>query len=192
MISLPAKLIQNPTNAHSSRNGAKVHLVVLHRWGVPYLNMEEESRSYQGVQNYFKDVEHKVSAHIVFPGSAVKNQATQMVPKSEKAWAESFFNSVSMDIESADAIWEGKDPQGMAVLARIVAFELWQFKLPAIWVHGKAVLDGQQGFCRHADLGYSGGGHLACPTTNVKVWKEFVSMVQAETKRGGFRKVWDK
>lgn len=192
MISLPAKLIQNPTEAHSSRNGARVRLVVLHRWGVPYLDMEEESRSYQGVQNYFKDVEHKVSAHIVFPGSAKKNEATQMVPKSEKAWAESFFNSVSMDIESADAIWEGEDPKGMQVLARIVAFELWQFKLPAVYVNGSLAVKGMRGFCRHADLGSAGGGHFACPTTSMKVWKQFVALVQAESKRGGFRKVWDK
>lgn len=192
MVSLPNKLIQNPTKAHSSRHGNKVRLVVLHRWGVPYLNMPAEARSYEGVQNYFKDVKHQASAHIVFPGSAKKNEATQMVLKSEKAWAESFYNSVSMDIESADAIWLGEDPKGMQVLARIVAFELWQFKLPAVYVSGKPLLRGMPGFCRHADLGNAGGGHFSCPTTDRKVWGQFITMVQAEAKRGGFRKVWDK
>lgn len=154
--------------------------------------MPAEARSYGGVQNYFLDPKHQASAHIVFPGSAKKNEATQMVLKSEKAWAESFFNSVSMDIESADAIWLGEDPKGMQVLARITAFELWQFKLPAIYVSGKQLLKGMPGFCRHADLGSAGGGHFSCPTTSMKVWREFVGMVQAEAKRGGFRKVWDK
>lgn len=191
-VVLPTKLHQVPTASHSSRNGAKVRLVVVHRWGVPYINMAAEARSYQGVINWFKDPKNQVSAHIVFPGSAVPGEATQMVKRADKAWAEGFYNPVSMDIESDDAIWLGKDPQGMRVLARIVAFELHQYDLPALWVRGQAVLNGASGFCRHADLGSAGGGHTMCPTTDISIWYEFVRMVKDETVRGDFRKVWDK
>ena len=172
-----------PTQACESRDGEDVVRVVCHRWGVAYVSEREEAASYQGVQNYFSDPSHDASAHVVFPGSAVPGRAAQMVAWDQAAWAEAAYNRSSDDIESADAIWLGHDPQGLEVLARIVAMRLHVRKLPAVW-------SAERGFCRHADLGQAGGGHLSCPTTDLTVWHQFVALVEHEHARGGFRKEW--
>lgn len=173
----------HPTQACGSRDGEQVVRVVVHRWGVAYVNEPAEATSYQGVVRFFSDPANQASAHVVFPGSAVPGRATQMVAWADKAWAEAAYNPTSDDIESADAIWLGHDPQGMKVLARIVAYRLHARGLPAVW-------SAERGFCRHADLGAAGGGHTSCPTTDMAVWHAFCALVEREAKRGGFRKTW--
>jgi hypothetical protein len=182
-IVLPDNLVWHPTKASGSRNGEDVVRVVVHRWGVAYTTEAAEASSYHGVVNFFNNPANEASAHIVFPGSAVPGEATQMVAWDDKAWAEAAYNPSSDDIESADAIWLGHDPQGMAVLARIVAFRLKQRDLPATY-------SAEKGFCRHADLGAAGGGHTQCPTTDMHLWNAFVGLVQHEYTRGGFRPSW--
>lgn len=182
-VTLPNDLLWVPTNAHGNRHGSTVDLVVVHRWGVRYVNQDAEASSYHGVVNYFKDVRHSASAHIVYPGSSVPDQATQMVSWNDYAWAEAAYNPVADEIESADAIWLGKDPRGFTQLARIVAFRLHERKLPPVW-------SSHRGFCRHADLGMAGGGHTECPTTNLILWKMFCEVVQRQYFLGGFRAVW--
>lgn len=172
-----------PTPACSPRRGATVRLIVVHRWGVRYTSETAEAASYHGVINYFKDPAHQASAHVVYPGSAVPGEATQMVHWTDFAWTEAAYNPVANEVESADAIWLGHDPDGMAQLARIVAFLLQRANLPAVW-------STHAGFCRHADLGQPGGGHLECPTVNMTVWRHFISLVQHEDERSGFRAVW--
>lgn len=176
----------NPTETNSgSRDGKSVSLVVVHRWGassVPVLPNEEKI-SYGGVISWFHNPASEVSAHVVFPGSAVPNEATQIVAWDGMAWAEENYNPVADEIESADDIWIGTDVQGMTVLARIVAYRLHARGLPAEW-------STEKGFCRHADLGAAGGGHTECPTTDMTLWKTFVDLVQAEAKRGGFPESW--
>lgn len=188
MTSLP-ELAWHPTTARSQRGGHPVELVVVHRWGVRYTTEPAEARSYAGVIAFFKNPANRASAHIVFPGSAEPGRAAQMVEWRDLAWAEAAYNPVADDIESADACWtveaDGKvaDEAGLAVLARIVAYRLHKRGLPALWSH-------RTGFCRHADLGQAGGGHLECPTTDMALWRRFVSMVQHEHERGGFRANW--
>lgn len=177
------KLEWVPTNAKGSRHGQKVELVVVHRWGVRFTTEAAEARSYEGVIRFFSDPANRASAHVVFPGSAVPGEATQMVAWGDMAWAEAAYNPVADDIESADAIWVGGDAHGMQVLARIVADRLKVRGLPPAWSH-------RRGFCRHADLGAAGGGHTACPTTNLAQWRRFCRMVQEEYDRGGFRRHW--
>lgn len=178
------KLDYVPTAASGTRGGQKVRLVVLHRWGVSYTTEAAEARSYQGVVNYFKDPAHQASAHVVLPGSAVPGKATQMVPWSQKAWAEAAYNPVSVEIECADAIWLGHDPHGLHVAARITAFLLHKYGLPATYSTNR-------GFCRHGDLGSAGGGHTVCPVTKgAPIWTAFVGMVKHEAARGGFLKTW--
>lgn len=181
------RLRWHPTPACSPRNGARVELVVVHRWGVRYTTEPAEAASYQGVVNYFMDRGHSASAHVVFPGSAVPGEATQMVAWQDLAWAEAAYNAEADEIESADALWPDANPapdaDGLAVLARIVAFRLHVRGLPAVW-------SARRGFCRHADLGAAGGGHAQCPTTDLAYWRRFVSLVQHEHDRGGFRKSW--
>jgi hypothetical protein len=182
MIELP-NLTWNPTAASSSRHKHPVSLVVVHRWGVRYADKAETADEYHGVIRFFSNPDNDASAHIVYPGSAVPNEATQMVAWDDAAWAEAAYNPAADDIESADAIWLGHDMPGMHQLARIVAFRLRERKLHPVW-------STRSGVCRHADLGAAGGGHSQCPTTDTKVWRAFVSMVQHEYLFGHFREVW--
>ena len=183
------ELSWKPTAASGLRHGSTVELVVVHRWGVRYQGPAETAKQYEGVISYFLDPAHQASAHVVFPGSAVPDRATQMVSWAHMAWAEAAYNPVADDVESADACWTGganggpADPDGLEVLARIVAFRLHQRGLPAVWSH-------RRGFCRHADLGSAGGGHTACPTTDLGLWRHFVHLVQLQAERGGFRRTW--
>jgi hypothetical protein len=182
MTHLP-ELKWHPTTACSSRHGAKVRLVVVHRWGVRYVDKPGEKKSYAGVVAYFSLSVNRASAHIVYPGSAVPGEATQMVRWADLAWTEAAYNPVAQDVESADAIWLGKDEAGFEQLARIVAGLCHYNGLPPVWSH-------VHGFCRHADLGAAGGGHLECPTTDLALWRRFVGAVQREYERGGFRARW--
>lgn len=181
-IVLP-KLDWVATEACGSRGGAVVERVVLHRWGVAYTGSVAEANSYRGVIREFQNTANQASAHVVLPGSAVLGKATQMVPWSKKAWTEADYNPTSVEIECADALWLGHDPHGLQVAARITAFLLHKYGLPARWSKEK-------GFCRHADLGSLGGGHTQCPTTDLAVWKTFTRMVQFETNRGDFLSHW--
>jgi hypothetical protein len=187
-VAILPELRWEPTAACSPRYGHPVELVVVHRWGVRFTTAAAEARSYQGVIDYFKDRAHQASAHIVFPGSAVPGEATQMVAWSDLAWVEAAYNPFADDVESADHIWVpdargGYDEQGFQVLARIVAFRLHVRGLPPLW-------STRRGFCRHGDLGAAGGGHTACPTTDLARWRAFVRQVQHEAQRGGFRASW--
>lgn len=182
-----------PTQAKETRDGHPVQLVVVHRWGVAYTTPTAEASAYAGVKREFLNPASQASAHFVYPGSAVKAGAiaAQMVPYAEAAWTEKAYNRYSVEVESADAIWLGHDPHGFRVLARIVAFLLHRYSLPATWAKPLEPGDPHhRGFCRHADLGTAGGGHTACPTTDLKLWGEFVHAVAAETTRGGFRPSW--
>lgn len=173
----------NPTTAYGQRHGHPIELVVVHRWGVRYTTEPAEAKTYEGVVNYFKNPANQASAHVVYPGSAVPDEATQMVEWHNYAWAEAAYNPAAVEVESADAIWAGADEAGFAQLARIVAAMLHYHGLPPVWSH-------RRGCCRHADLGVAGGDHLECPTTDLALWRRFVHAVQREHERGGFRPRW--
>lgn len=176
-------LTWHPTAASGDRRGHPVDLVVVHRWGVRYVSEHGEKVDYEGVIRYFSDPANQASAHIVFPGSAVPGEATQMVSWAQYAWAEAAYNPAADDVESADAIWLGHDHEGFRVLARIVACRLHERGLPPVW-------SSRRGFCRHADLGQAGGGHLECPTTDLALWRDFCRLVEAEHSRGHFKQPW--
>lgn len=181
-VMLP-ELAWHPTEAKGDRHGHPVTLVVVHRWGVRYTGPAGTRSEYRGVINFFSDPANRASAHVVYPGSAVPDEATQMVPWHDYAWAEAAYNPAADEVESADACWLGGDAQGLRVLARIVAYRLHVRGLPPVWSH-------QHGFCRHADLGAAGGGHLECPTTSLPLWRAFVRLVEQEHERGHFRHHW--
>jgi hypothetical protein len=181
-VMLP-ELDWRPTVACSPRYGHAVNVVVAHRWGVRFVNLPEEARSYQGVIGEFLNPRNEASAHFVFPGSAVPNACTQLVRYSDLAWTQAAYNSAAVEVEAADAVWLGDDPEGMAQLARIFGFLLHHFKLPPVW-------STRHGLCRHGDLGQAGGGHLACPTTDLHLWRHFVALVQRQYELGGYRPLW--
>ena len=172
------------TGAHSSRWGQQVRRVVVHRWSDPTATVDGEVA-------YMSDPAHQVSAHFVYGGEVGHDagRCVQIVALSEKSWTECDFNASSVSIECHDSMWLGHDPFGLYRLARVVGWLLRRYKLNADWVRGSAILDGH-GFCRHADLGYPGCGHLSCPTTDLTLWAHFVARVQHEVQRGGFRNVW--
>jgi hypothetical protein len=114
-----------------------------------------------------------------------------MVKYSKKAWAQVDFNSVSVSIEFADAIWLGKDAQGFLVAAKIVAQLLKVVGSPPQWVHGASLMHAPHGFTRHYDLGVIGGNHTD-PTVDYQLWQKFVAEVQKQYKTGGLKKVWGK
>lgn len=137
------------------------------------------------------DPAHQVSAHFVYAGEIGKDggRCVQIVRLADKAWTQCEWNASSVSVECADAMWLGHDPLGLYRLARITGWLLRHFKLTPEWVHGYALIHGT-GFCRHADLGYGGCGHLSCPTTDMAVWGWFVHRVQHEVERGGYRTAW--
>lgn len=173
-----------PTQAKGSRHGSKVQRVVLHRWAAkPTMPGAAEERSYKGVIQEFLNTGNQASAHFVYPGSSVPNEITQMVAYRDYAWTEASYNPTSVEIECADAIWLGHDPDAFEQLAHITGFLLHHFGLPPVWSHDR-------GFCRHGDLGVAGGDHPACPTTDMVVWKHFVKLTQQHYHAGGYRKDW--
>lgn len=180
-----------PTAAESSRQGKAVELVVLHTWGV------RDGARLDSVVNYFLDPAHQVSAHYVYGGATGPDagRCVQMVPRSRKAWTECAFNVIGISVETTDRVWRGHDPAGLRQLARITAWHLHRYGLPAKWVRGKSLLAGGKGFCRHGDLGSAGCGHPVCPVDlhsalGLKLWWTFVYQVKAELRRGGFRHEW--
>lgn len=170
----------HPTPNHGQRAGKKVERVVLHTWGVKFTDEISEEKTYEGVVSYFTRPQSQASSHFVYPGSAKPNEITQMVAYKDYAWTEAAYNPTSVEIECADAIWLGKDPAGMEQLAHTTGYLLHHFGLkPEHNVSG--------GFCRHGDLGAAGGGHPACPTTDMTIWNHFVARVIAHYKAGGYR-----
>lgn len=177
------ELTWTPTTACGPRNGSRVRRVVVHRWGDRFTDEPAEARTYHGVIRYFQNRDNGASSHLVYGGSIGADNCTQMVRWSDYAWTEASYNPTSVEVESADLIWEGSDHAGALQLARIVAYLLHANGLPPVWSHDR-------GFCRHADLGAAGGGHTACPTTDIRQWRAFCSMVNAAHARGGFREKW--
>jgi N-acetylmuramoyl-L-alanine amidase len=177
-----------PLETFSSRNGKQTELVVVHTWGASH------GATADGVWGYQSHVANQVSSHYIYGGTLPgpnKDRLIQGVKLADKAWTECGFNAIGISIENNDTIlnW-GTDPAGMEVLARIVAWHCHKYGLPPNWVRGKNLLKGRKGFCRHADLGAAGCGHLQCPTTNLVRWIKFVYLVKREYKRAGFRPDW--
>lgn len=174
-----------PSPNHSTRGGRRPRLVFVHRWG---------GGSFESTCGWLCKPGSEASAHVVYGGTLehAPGEAAQLVPFAGKAWTECDLNAVGISIESADAIWTGHDPFGFAQLARIVAL-LCHLHLDACRPVGAAgILAGSHGFCRHADAGALGCGHLECPTTDAALWQQFSERVVAEHRAGGFRARWGK
>lgn len=180
-------LIWTPTLAKSSRNGATVEEVFMHRWGIRSWQHE----SIDGVIREFLVPANQASAHIVYAGEVGKDagRCVQMVALAEKSWTEAADNPEGVSVECADAMWLGHDPKGFARAARIAGWLLGHEHLPAAWVrnpHSTHI----HGISRHADGGTPDGGHTLCPTDDLQLWHQFVSRVKAEIAFGKYRKVW--
>lgn len=178
-------LHNRPSGNRSTRGGRRPRLVFVHRWS---------GGTFESVQRWLNDPESQASAHLIYGGEIGHDagRAVQLVPFAEKAWTQCDLNPVGISIESADAIWLGHDPQGFARLARIVALLCHHHLNACRPVTGHGIVAGSHGFCRHADGGHLGCGHLSCPTADHELWRQFSARVVAEHRHGGFRERWGK
>jgi hypothetical protein len=168
----------------SSRHGAHVRRIWIHAWG---------GGDFAGVCSWLRNPRSRASSHVVYAGEigAAGGSCAQLVAFADKAWTEAAFNATGISIESADAIWHGKDPDGFARLARIAAFLMHSHALPMQWVRGEDLfVHDAKGISRHADGGELAGGHTACPTPDLELWKQFLGRTRDELAHGGFRHSW--
>lgn len=174
-VTLPELKWEKSPNFSNRDAGSKIDLIVLH----------DTEGGYQGAIGWFAEAKSQVSAHVVLREDG--NEATQMVEYAKKAWHAEAFNSRAIGIEMAGFKARGFKLGEWQKAARIVAFYLHKYDLPARWARGGK----GAGFARHFDLGAAGGGHFD-PTTNLAKWLWFVYLVKREYKRGGFRPDWGK
>jgi N-acetylmuramoyl-L-alanine amidase CwlA len=169
-----APLVQRRTPNQSSRNGAKVDLLVWH----------ETAGAYAGSVSWLCNPASEASAHLVVREDG--QEATQLVKLSEKAWHAAAFNRRSVGVEHANVTAKGyaTDAQ-LAESARIFGWLCLHFGIPPRWSRNGV----EPGVCRHLDLGVAGGGHLSCGP-DLSGWLRFLDLLHAELKRGGYRKVW--
>jgi hypothetical protein len=150
-----------PSPNYSAR-GAKVDLIVIH----------DCEGSYTSAVSWFGQKASQVSAHVVLKEDGT--EASQCVDFGAKAWHAMDFNSRSIGIEMGGFAARGFPEVEWDSCARVTAYLLRAYGLPASWAHG-----GQgAGFTSHYDLGRAGGGH-SDPTRDVTVWQSFVNRVQA-------------
>jgi N-acetyl-anhydromuramyl-L-alanine amidase AmpD len=123
------------------------------------------------------------SAHIVVRG---RQEATQLVEISEKAWTQASFNPQAIGVEHANTTAKGfATEQQLKVSARIFGWFCINYRIPPKWSR-----DGRSpGVTRHLDLGTAGGGHTQCGP-GLDDWRRFLDMLGAEIQRSGYRKVW--
>jgi N-acetylmuramoyl-L-alanine amidase CwlA len=165
-------LRQRPSPNFSERAGNRIDLIVIH----------DTEGGYDGAISWFTNPHSQVSAHIVLKEDG--SEATQMVAFSKKAWHACDYNSRSIGLEMAGFAKSGYGEAEWSTAANIVAWLLHKYQIPAVWVrHGEG-----PGFCSHYDLGAAGGGHCD-PTTDGKVWADFVKRVK-DAYAHGFLPEW--
>lgn len=177
-VDLPPLPFKRSPN-QSTRGGRRVRLVFVHVWG---------GGTFDGTVSWLRNPTSEASAHVVYGNG----EAVQLVPFAAKAWTECDLNAVGISVESADAIWKGRDPHGFAQLARIVA-GLCHFHLEptqARYVTSAGILSGAQGFTFHRTAGALGCGHTHCPSDDAELLMQFRNRVFAESQHKGWRKAW--
>ena len=170
----PLNYVQSPNQ--SSRTTA-IRTVVLH----------DTEGSYSGAVNWLCNPKAQASAHVVLREDGL--EATQLVPYNHKAWACVAYNNQSLNIEMAGLASTGYGDSELRHAARIVAFFLHKYNLPAVHVKPDARGVLGKGWSLHQDLGTLGGGHHDPGFSPSKAWW-FGQLVKAELARSGFRPVW--
>ena len=173
----------HPSPNHSSRNGTQASVLFNHVWG---------GGTFDGTVSWLCSAGSEASAHLVYAGRLGPDagRCLQLVAWADKAWTECDLNPRGISIETADAVWQGHDPEGFAQLARTVALILHVHGWPVRWVRGDGLIGGSRGHTRHADAGALGCGHLSCPTTDLQLYQQFHERVLAEYRHGGFRSTY--
>jgi hypothetical protein len=156
---------------------APVSLIVVH----------DTEGNYQGAVSWLCNPKAQASAHVVLREDGL--QATQLVPYSEKAWHCAAYNSQSVGLEMAGIAAHGFGAPELRRAARIVAYFLHRYRLPAAHVRPNSAGVIGKGFTFHQDLGKAGGGHHD-PGFDAAQVANFTKLVASEARRGGFRKSW--
>ena len=172
MATVLPPLVQRRTPNQSSRNGQTITHLVWHATAGHY------GPSISWLCNPLA----QASAHLVVREDG--GEVTQLVHLGMKAWHAEAWNAFSVGVEHAStgSGFTGRDQEEES--ARIFAWLCHTLNIPP--VHG---LYRPRGIVRHRDLGVAGGGHSDGPT-DATWFGVFLPGVQAELKRGGFRKVW--
>lgn len=176
-VVLPA--LQWRESPNQSGRDRAVNCVVVH----------DTEGAYAGAVNWLCNKTADASAHIVLREDGL--EATQLVPYGRKAWHCATYNSQTIGLELAGIAKAGFRDGQLRRAARIVAFFLHKYNLPAHHVKPDDLGRVGRGWTLHQDLGYLGGGHH---DPGFSRWKAawFGRLVAQELKRGGFRKDWGK
>ena len=175
VVVLPPIYYRNSPNQSDRRTD--VRTVVLH----------DTEGAYEGAVSWLCNPKAQASAHVVLDENGLN--ATQLVPYDRKAWSCETYNGQSINVEMAGLARVGYRDHQLRVAARIAAFFLHKYGLPA--VHARPDLSGRlgRGWCLHQDLGILGGGHHDPGFSAAKAWW-FGRLVKSELDRGGFRASW--
>lgn len=149
--------------------------------------LHDTEGSYQSAISWFQNPASQVSAHIVLREDGL--EATQMVKYDSKAWHVAAFNTYSIGLEMAGVASIGFRAEELRRAARIVAFLLHKYRLPATLLSERDALAGRKGWTAHQCLGAAGGGHRDPGFSKAKLWW-FGRLVKSELDKGGFRKDW--
>lgn len=126
---------------------------------------------YQGSIAWLCDARARASAHLCM--NADGSEFTQLVPLSQKAWAQCSFNGRGVSIEAPGFTAEGLPEATARGLAWATAWLLQAYGIPCRHAEG-----GQgRGFCSHHDLGVAGGGHVDICGVDDETWATFENYV---------------
>ena len=168
------QFVQRKTPNQSSRNGARIRLLVWH----------ETAGAYEGSCSWLCNPAAQASAHLVIREDG--GECTQLVALAEKAWHAAAYNPESVGVEHANVTAKGYATEAqLRVSARVFGWLCLHLGVPPRFArHGEGA-----GICRHLDLGVLGGGHTSCGMGDADL-SRFLVMVHAEIERGGYRKTY--
>lgn len=141
---------QGPVPNINKKAMAKVKLGVLHIM----------QGTITGTDSWFHEPKSQVSAHF---GNPKSGQLVQWVDTKDKAWAEAFYNSISISVENEGNSGDSLTPSQIENLARLMVWLKHQTGLPITQIHSPS----QEGWITHGELGVPGGNHPACPGTPI-------------------------
>ena len=169
-----APLVWKPSPNRSTRDGARIDLIVWHETAGPY----------RGAVEWLRDPRARASAHLVVREDG--REVTQLVRLADKAWHAAAFNAHAVGVEHANVTPKGYATEAeLRESARIFAWLCWHLGIPARWAPGGV----GRGVVRHLELGALGGGHTSCGPGDA-TWHRFLGLLALEAQRGDFRKTW--
>lgn len=139
---------------YSSRQGAKVRLIVLHT--------AEGSKTFQSLGSYFSNPASQVSSHVGIDDTF--NTVGEYVDRPNKAWTAANANPVAVQAElCAFAGWSTAEWNNHKTMlencAKWIGEEAAAFKIPLVRLSAQSAQSNGVGICRHMDLGTWGGNH---------------------------------